>query len=212
MLDVLLEEMVIYGIAGEPVIVEDIIIIPAFYEFFPERNCYEDTRYSYFDEYMSNNSRELTKICNRYAKFATEYNLHFLGVSCDAIWSHAKIMHTFNYYPPSLMDWRDNILDFSFVAITISNLRKIVSIHPFCCIEDNLHACLYFPCKISLEEIETISSSFWEILINNQGFANFHENIRGSSYDDYGFTMGCGLAVGHWNNQFFMDKIEPNNL
>lgn len=212
MLDVLLKEMAIYGIAGEPAFAEDLIIVPALYEFFPERTCYEDTRYSYFDEYINSNGHELTKICNRYAKFSTEHNLHFLDFSCDAIWCHAKIMHVFKYYPPSLIDWRDNILDFTFLAVTLNDIQEIVSIHPFCCIEDNLHACLYFPYDISLEEIKIISSSFWKVLLDNQGIADFFENIRGSSYDDYGsISMGRGLVVGHWNKQFFMDKIEPNS-
>jgi hypothetical protein len=162
----LLEEMTLYGVAGEPARIDNIIIIPAFYEFFPEL-AEDDISYDEYclEEYLTNNNCKLSQICPRFALFSREHNLNDLGFSCDAIWVHAKIIDIFQYYPPPI-DWCYNLPDFSFLAIMLDECGEICLIHPFACIELNLQSYLEFYKFTPLQDRALVANLFWKLLVD----------------------------------------------
>lgn len=208
-----LEEMTLYGVGGEPACIDNIIIIPAFYEFFPELEESDLNSDISLEEYLNNNGYQLSKICPRFDRFSTEKGLTNSSSSGDAIWVHAKILDLFQYYPPTI-DWRSGLPDFPFLAITFNDSRKVASVHPFSCVEYNLQSYLEFSRFTSLEYQSLVSNAFWKLLLLHPGIGSFEQKIEGDCYDDYGsISMGSNFIAGYRNNTFYLDIFwEYNDL
>ncbi|PSB55301.1 hypothetical protein C7B77_15490 [Chamaesiphon polymorphus CCALA 037] len=208
---VLLEEMALYGVAGEPACIDNIIIIPAFYEFFPELEESDIDSDISLEEYLNSNGDRLTEICPRFARFFKEEGFVNSSSSGDAIWVHAKILDLFQYYPPTI-DWRYGLPDFSFLAVTFNDSRELASAHPFSCIEYNLQSYLEFSCFTDLKHQSIVSSAFWKLLLAYPGLGTFEQKIQGNCYDDYGsISMGSNFITGYQNDTFYLDIVWEYN-
>ncbi|MDB9517959.1 hypothetical protein PN466_13475 [Roseofilum reptotaenium CS-1145] len=199
------EQLVLYGIAGESVSTDNIVIIPAYYELFVSFNR-DALKFDFsLRSYMDENGYNMSEICHTFYQFSKNY-LDILDASCDAIWVRAKIPSAFRYLSPSKIDCRYNLLDIPFLAVILDDPRGFPSLHPFTCIEEDLQAGLEFYPTTPYKQGLRIANVFWKLLLEHQGLTDFMDDVLGDHYDDYeSVVMGSNFTTGYQWKEFYLE-------
>lgn len=200
------KEIVLYEVVGESACVDNIVIIPAFYEIAIEATT-QNFKFEFsLNEYMVKNGCTFSKICPDFHQFSEPYSKLFeTSTQCDAIWVRAKIPAIYKFYPPAAVGWRYELLNLPFLAVLLNDSRGFPSIHPFACIEEDLKAGLEFYPVTNSEQCLRIANAFWKILLSHQTLIGFVDVVLGDWYDDYAsVVMGNDFVAGYWNNEFHL--------
>jgi hypothetical protein len=173
--------------------IDNVAIVPAFYELIPDRTEYDPTLNFSLSDYMSQNGYEFSQICPKFHKFSK-----FQENPCDAIWVRSKISHIFNFAPIQAAGWRYSLLDIPFLAVIFNNSIEVPSVHPFGCIEEDLMAGLEFYEITNSEQRLCIANVFWKLLLTRPGISTFIDAVLGDNYDGYAsVSMGRDFVCGY---------------
>lgn len=201
-----LEEIVLHRIVEAVARLDEIVIIPAFYELIPGRARKSESVLDFsLGSYMRQHNYEFSKICPTFYDFSQPYSRFEAMIQCDAIWVRAKIQNIFNFSTPSAHGWRYELLNIPFLAMIPGQSNQSFALHPFVCTEENLQAGLEFYEISSDDECSAIANIFWKLMLTCQDLSEFIDVVLGDSYDDYGsVVMGQDFTAGYWNGQFHL--------
>ncbi|MBE9118195.1 hypothetical protein IQ249_20075 [Lusitaniella coriacea LEGE 07157] len=205
MYGITLEEIALYEVVGKSTCIDNIVIVPAFYEI-AIKQTERDRAFNFsLGKYMSKNGYSFSDICPEFHKFSKPHSRFKTVIQCDAIWVRAKIAGVYQFEPPRGLCWRYELLNIPFLAVILDESKRLLSIHPFACVEEDLKAGLeFYPVTPSKWRLK-ISNVFWKVLLMSQKLVDFMDFVLGDDYDDYSsVVMGSDFVAGHWNNEFHL--------
>ncbi|MGP1383835.1 MAG: hypothetical protein ACTS2F_09770 [Thainema sp.] len=201
-------EIAIYEVVETSVCIDNIVIVPCFYELFPCPAKYQAILDFSLERYMLQEHLSFADFCPAFYKFI-QPSLRFESENWqDAIWVRSKIISVYNFYPPQAYSIRHSLLNIPFVAVFLDESSSIAALHPFACVEDELKAGLGFYQVTTPEECSIISAIFWKSLLAEPKLADFIDRVVGWAYDYESPVMGSDFVTGYWKDEFHLVLLD----